>query len=60
VLLEVVVDREVPPLPPHITLEQAKNMGMALIGGDEDRAGIMQKALVGKLAEIKDRIPGRS
>jgi pyruvate dehydrogenase (quinone) len=59
-VLEVVVDREVPPLPPHITLDQAKKMGMALIGGDEDRAGIMQKALAGKITEVKERLPGRS
>jgi pyruvate dehydrogenase (quinone) len=58
-VLEVVVDREVPPLPPHITLEQAKKMGMALIGGDEDAAGIMQKSLKGKLAELKQSLPTR-
>jgi pyruvate dehydrogenase (quinone) len=51
-VLEVVVDREVPPLPPHITLEQAKKMGMALIG-DQDRGRIMSRALRGKLAELK-------
>ena len=51
-VLEVVVDREVPPLPPHITLEQAKKMGMALIG-DKSRGRIMTGALRGKLAELK-------
>jgi pyruvate dehydrogenase (quinone) len=58
-VLEVVVDREVPPLPPHITLEEAKKMGMALIGGDEDASGIMQKSLKGKLAELKQSLPTR-
>jgi pyruvate dehydrogenase (quinone) len=51
-VLEVVVDREVPPLPPHITLEQAKKMGMALIG-DQDRGRITTRALRGKLAELR-------
>ena len=56
-VLEVVVDREVPPLPPHIKLDMAKKMGMALIGGDEDAAGMMQKSLKGKLAELKQKLP---
>jgi hypothetical protein len=47
----------VPPLPPHIKLDMAKKMGMALIGGDEDAAGIMQKSLKGKLAEMKQKLP---
>ena len=56
-VLEVVVDREVPPLPPHISLEMAKKMGMALIGGDEDSGGIIEKSLKGKLAELKQKLP---
>jgi pyruvate dehydrogenase (quinone) len=55
-VLEVVVDRNVPPLPPHITFEQAKKMGMALIGGDEDAVPIMQHSLRGKLAELKETL----
>jgi pyruvate dehydrogenase (quinone) len=30
-VLDVVVDPDVPPLPPHITLEQAKAFGMSLL-----------------------------
>jgi len=56
-VLEAVVDREVPPLPPHIEFDMAKKMGMALIGGDEDAGGIMQKSLKGKLAELKQKLP---
>jgi pyruvate dehydrogenase (quinone) len=56
-VLEVVVDREVPPLPPHINFDMAKKMGMALIGGDEDAGGIMEKSLKGKLAEFKQKLP---
>jgi pyruvate dehydrogenase (quinone) len=56
-VLEVVVDRNVPPLPPHIKLDMAKKMGMALIGGDDDAGGIMEKSLKGKLAELKQKLP---
>ncbi len=56
-MLEAVVDREVPPLPPHIKFDMAKKMGMALIGGDEDARGIMEKSLKGKLAELKQKLP---
>jgi pyruvate dehydrogenase (quinone) len=59
VLLEVKVDPEVPPLPPHITLDQARKMGMALAKGDPEAGGIMTKALKGKLAEFKEGLPGR-
>jgi pyruvate dehydrogenase (quinone) len=34
VVLEVKTDPEVPPLPPHITLQQAKNFSLALMKGD--------------------------
>lgn len=56
-VLEAVVDREVPPLPPHIKLDMAKKMGMALIGGDQDAGAIMKKSLKGKLAELKQKLP---
>ena len=56
-VLEVVVDRDVPPLPPHIRLDQAKKMGMALIGGDQDAGGILEHALKGKLAEVRQSLP---
>jgi pyruvate dehydrogenase (quinone) len=43
-VLDVVVDPDVPPLPPHITGEQARNMAKALWHGDPDRAGIIRQA----------------
>jgi len=54
VVLEVKVDQETPPLPPHITLQQAKKMAMAAAKGDPERMGIMEKSLVGKLQEFKE------
>jgi pyruvate dehydrogenase (quinone) len=55
-VLEVVVDPEVPPLPPHITTTQAKKMAQAMLDGDPERAGVMQKAMREKLREL---LPGR-
>jgi pyruvate dehydrogenase (quinone) len=44
VVLEVKTDPEVPPLPPHITLQQAKNFTIALAKGDPDEAGVIRGA----------------
>lgn len=57
-VLEVKVDPEVPPLPPHITFEQAKKMTRALAKGDPERVGIMRKAASGKWQELRESIPG--
>jgi pyruvate dehydrogenase (quinone) len=43
-VLVVVVDPDVPPLPPHLTGEQARNMARALWQGDPDRAGVIRQA----------------
>jgi pyruvate dehydrogenase (quinone) len=59
VLLEVKVDPEVPPLPPHIRVEQAKKMAEAMVKGDPERVGVMEKSLLGKLEELKESLPGR-
>ena len=59
VLLEVKVDPEVPPLPPHIRMEQAKKMAEAMVKGDPERSGVMEKSLLGKLEELKESLPGR-
>jgi pyruvate dehydrogenase (quinone) len=42
VLLEVKTDPEVPPLPPHITLKQAKNFMFALAKGDPREGSIIK------------------
>jgi pyruvate dehydrogenase (quinone) len=55
-VLECVVDPEIPPLPPHIRLEQAKNMAKAMVKGDPQRLGVMEKSLLGKLQEMKESL----
>ena len=59
VVLEVRVDPEIPPLPPHITPTQAEEMAKALMKGDPERIGVMEKSLLGKLQEFKESLPGR-
>lgn len=44
VVLEVKTDPEVPPLPPHITLQQAKNFSLALMKGDPNESGMIKGA----------------
>lgn len=58
VLLEVKVDQETPPLPPHIKMEQAKHMMSAVMGDEPERWGIMKKSLKGKATEFKHAITG--
>jgi pyruvate dehydrogenase (quinone) len=44
-VVEAIVDPEVPPLPPHITLKEAKAFGLSLLKGDPDEGGLIQQAL---------------
>ena len=53
-MIEAITDPEVPPLPPHITFEQAKEMAHAL-PGDPARGEIMRQALKGKVDELVNR-----
>jgi pyruvate dehydrogenase (quinone) len=56
VVLEVKTDPEVPPLPPHITLQQAKNFSIALAKGDPDEVGVIRGAARQVLETI---LPGK-
>ncbi len=51
-VLEVVCDPEVPPLPPHITVEQARSLTKAIMHGDPSRRRIISQAIRQKLPEI--------
>jgi pyruvate dehydrogenase (quinone) len=44
VLLEAVVDPDVPPLPPHITLKQMQSFGMSLLKGEVGEGGLIKQA----------------
>ena len=43
-VIEAIVDPNVPPLPPHITFEQAKSFASALLKGDPHERGIITQA----------------
>ncbi len=44
-VLEVITDPNIPPLPPHITLKQAKAFASTLLKGDPDEASVIVKSL---------------
>jgi pyruvate dehydrogenase (quinone) len=56
-VLDAVTDPEVPPLPPHISFEQAKMFALAVVKGDPGRRAMIERSLKDKLAEL---LPGRS
>ncbi len=56
VVLEAVTDPDVPPLPPHISLEQAHALTSALVKGDPGARGIIRQTLRDKIEEY---LPGR-
>jgi pyruvate dehydrogenase (quinone) len=56
VLYEALTDPEVPPLPPHITLEQAKALTSALLEGDPHSRRIIEQSFKQKMEEF---LPGR-
>jgi pyruvate dehydrogenase (quinone) len=45
VVVEAVVDPDVPPMPPHVSFEQGANLVQALLRGDPDRAGVVRRTL---------------
>ena len=55
VLVEAITDPEVPPLPPHITLEEARNF-MRALRHDPDRGAMLKESFRQKIEEL---IPGR-
>src|SRR3954451_1470549 len=52
VVLEAITDPSVPPLPPHIRLEQAKEISMALFKGDPNAWEIIKQSFKGKAEEF--------
>jgi pyruvate dehydrogenase (quinone) len=56
VVLEVKTDPEVPPLPPHITLEDAKHLTETLIKGDSREGNIIKETAKQVLASL---VPGK-
>ena len=55
VVLEVKTDPEVPPLPPHITLDQAKKFSSSILSNDPDESGLIVGSAKQLLASV---LPG--
>ncbi|MFN2629505.1 MAG: thiamine pyrophosphate-dependent enzyme, partial [Gaiellaceae bacterium] len=54
-VLEAITDPEVPPLPPHITLEQAHHFTQAILAGDPDARRMIRQSFTEKIAEFLPR-----
>jgi pyruvate dehydrogenase (quinone) len=50
-----ITDPEVPPLPPHVSFEQAKRFASALLRGDPARRETIAQAIKGKVPEVTTR-----
>ena len=52
VVLEALTDPSVPPLPPHITIEQAKQLASALTSGEPRAWDVIKRSFAGKAKEF--------
>ncbi len=52
VVLEALTDPSVPPLPPHITIEQAKQLASALTAGEPRAWDLIKRSFAGKAKEF--------
>jgi pyruvate dehydrogenase (quinone) len=55
VVVDALVDPSVPPLPPHIRIDQAKAFASAIFKGDRDSWDIIKQSIKGKAAELTAR-----
>ncbi len=55
VLIDVVTDPEVPPLPPHIRMEHARGFARALLHGDPESGRIARQSLREKVKDLDTR-----
>jgi pyruvate dehydrogenase (quinone) len=62
-VLEVKVDPEIPPIPPHIKKDLAKKSARAMLKRDPEEAGVIAKGAKQKLHEftesVKEALPGK-
>jgi pyruvate dehydrogenase (quinone) len=58
VLLDVICDPSVPPVPPHATFEQAKALGSAVLHGDDDAWDVVRQGLKQKAQQYLPGMPG--
>ncbi len=51
VVLDVLSDPNIPPIPPHVNFKEAKAMASSLLRGDPDAAEVVRKLFRGKMRE---------
>lgn len=54
-VLDVRCDPDIPPIPPHASFEQVKDMAKAILAGDEDAFGVVRAGVKQKVQEL---LPG--
>jgi pyruvate dehydrogenase (quinone) len=52
VVLEAITDPTVPPLPPHITIDQARQLSAALFKGEPEAWEVIKRSFAGKVKEF--------
>ncbi|WP_396668836.1 thiamine pyrophosphate-requiring protein [Microbacterium sp. R86528] len=57
-LIDAYVSKNVPPLPPHITAEFAKNTGMALLKGDPSAVNVIRDSAEALATQTAERVKG--
>ncbi len=58
-LIDAYTSKSVPPLPPHITLEYAKNTGEALLKGDPSGMNVIKDSAKALFVEGVERVKGK-
>lgn len=58
-LIDAYTSKNVPPLPPHITLEYAKNTGEALLKGDPNGIAVIKDSVKALFVEGVERVKGK-
>lgn len=58
-LIDAYTSKNVPPLPPHITFEFAKNTAEALLKGDPDRMNVIRDSAKALVTEGIERVKGK-
>ena len=51
-VFETITDPDVPTLPPHITLKQAKNFAASVLKGDPEAGGMIKQAVKGMMEAL--------
>lgn len=58
-VIDALTSKNVPPLPPHITAEFAKNVGFALLKGDPETTGVIKDSAKAVVTEGVERVKGK-